>query len=145
MQTQVKNPAQTDDLVQEAFTRVLAARFEPESEEHLTRYLYRTAIHLIRDRGRPRNRPLDPIEDHPEPVQPAAPEGLGHDLDAAFGALNERERRLLWLAHVEGLDHKSIADAIGAQAGSVRVMLFRARRRLAERLGLDVRQTRSST
>jgi len=145
VQTQVRNPAQTDDLVQEAFTRVLAARFEPESEEHLTRYLYRTAIHLIRDRGRRRNRPHDALEDHPEPVQAAAPEGLGHDLDAAFRSLGERERRLLWLAHVEGLDHKAIADAVGARAGSVRVMLFRARRRLAERLGLEPRQTRSST
>ncbi len=145
VQTQVRNPTQTDDLVQEAFTRVLAARFEPENEEHLTRYLYRTAIHLIRDRGRSKNRAHDTLDDHPEPAQPAAPEGLRHDLGVAFDALNERERKLLWLAHIEGLDHKAIADAVGAQAGSVRVMLFRARRRLAERLGLEKRENRSST
>ena len=145
VQTQVRNASQTDDLVQEAFTRVLAARFEPENEEHLTRYLYRTAIHLVRDRGRARNRPHDALEDHPEPAQPAAPEGLGHDLERAFGALAEKERRLLWLAHVEGLDHKAIAQAVGARAGSVRVMLFRARRRLAARLGAGSSLERSAS
>jgi RNA polymerase sigma factor (sigma-70 family) len=80
-----------------------------------------------------------------EPAQAAAPEGLRQDLDTAFRGLAEKERRLLWLAHVEGLEHKAIAAEIGAQAGSVRVMLFRARRRLAERLGLEKRENRSST
>lgn len=137
VQTQLRNAAETDDLVQEAFTRVLAARFEPENEEHLTRYLYRTAIHLIRDRGRASKKATDPIENHPEPAAPAAPEGLGRDFERAFAGLAEKERRLLWLAHVEGLDHRSLAAEIGAGASSVRVMLFRARRKLGERMGLE--------
>ena len=46
-------------------------------------------------------------------------------------AATER-RALLWLAHVEGSSHDEIADAIGVKAKSVRVLLFRARKRLAE-------------
>jgi RNA polymerase sigma-70 factor (ECF subfamily) len=124
-----------DDLSQEAWTRVLSSRLEPESDEHFRRYLFRTAIHLVRDRGRRTARaPETGIDETDLPTPPPAP-GLRTDLDRAFSALRPKERRLLWLAHVEGLDHKAIADAIGARAASVRVMLFRARGRLAELLG----------
>jgi len=39
------------------------------------------------------------------------------------------------LAHLEALDHRAIADLVGAHPASVRVLLFRARRRLARALG----------
>jgi RNA polymerase sigma-70 factor (ECF subfamily) len=48
-----------------------------------------------------------------------------------FAELKPQERALLWLAHVEGSSHEEIADAIGVKSRSVRVMLFRARKRLA--------------
>jgi hypothetical protein len=38
---------------------------------------------------------------------------------------------LLWLAHVEGSEHREIAEALGLKAASVPVLLFRARRKLA--------------
>jgi RNA polymerase sigma-70 factor (ECF subfamily) len=129
--------AAADDLTQEAFTRVLASRFRPESEEHLRRYLYRTATNLAHDRGRAARRaPLQLLDEHDAPIA-AAPVGLGRDLARAWSALRPKERRLLWLAHVEELDHRAIAEALGARAGSVRVMLFRARRRLAVLLGRE--------
>jgi RNA polymerase sigma-70 factor (ECF subfamily) len=52
------------------------------------------------------------------------------------------ERSLLWLAHVEGLSHAEVAAALDVKPGSVRVLLFRARRALAGRLrdrGLEPR------
>jgi RNA polymerase sigma-70 factor (ECF subfamily) len=137
VRSQVRAADEADELVQESFTRVLAARFEPENAEHLTRYLYRTAIHLLRDRGRAARRRAEPLAAHAEPEARCAPEGLRHDLSAAFAGLGERERQLLWLAHVEQLDHRAIGATLGARPGSVRVLLHRARRKLAARLGID--------
>jgi DNA-directed RNA polymerase specialized sigma24 family protein len=47
--------------------------------------------------------------------------------------LNVRERALLWLAYVEEATHAEIAATMGCGERSVRVLLFRARRRM-ERL-----------
>jgi RNA polymerase sigma-70 factor (ECF subfamily) len=134
---QTRDAAIADDMTQEAFTRVLASRFEPESEEHLTRYLYKTAIHLARDRGRALPRAPLALDDAHEPAARSAPAGLRHDLERAFAQLKPKERQLIWLAHVEELDHKSIAVTLDANPASVRVMLFRARRRLAALLGRE--------
>jgi hypothetical protein len=54
-----------------------------------------------------------------------------------------RERQLLWLAYVEGASHKEIADCTGLKAGSVRLLLFRARRRLAGLIGGSPRDSGS--
>ena len=56
------------------------------------------------------------------------------DVRRAFARLSTRERQLLWLAHVEGFDHREIARLTGLRAASVRVLLFRARRELASAL-----------
>ncbi|HEX4952491.1 MAG TPA: sigma-70 family RNA polymerase sigma factor [Thermoanaerobaculia bacterium] len=120
-----------DDLTQEAFTRVLASRFEPESDEHLTRYLFKAALNLVHDRGRVAGRAsLVPIEDH-EPAIGPAPVGLRRDLTRALDALKPADRQILWLAHVEEMDHQAIGEALGKRPTSIRVLLFRARRRLA--------------
>ena len=38
---------------------------------------------------------------------------------------------MMWLAHVEGADHREIAAVLGLRAASIRVLLSRARQRLA--------------
>ncbi len=48
--------------------------------------------------------------------------------------LNPRERALLWLAYVEGENHQEIAASLGLGRGSIKVLLFRAKRRLRELL-----------
>jgi RNA polymerase sigma-70 factor (ECF subfamily) len=57
-----------------------------------------------------------------------------HDLDAAMSGLRPRDRAMLWLAYAHGSTHDEIAGVIGVKTGSVKLMLFRARQRLAERL-----------
>ncbi len=135
--SQTRDRALAEELAQEAWSRVLASKLEPESDEHLRRYLFRTAIHLLRDRGRGLARAPLPLVDELDLATPAPPVGLRRDLGRAFAALRPKERRLIWLAHVEELDHRAIAEVVGARAGSVRVMLHRARRRLAELLDRD--------
>ena len=48
--------------------------------------------------------------------------------------LNPREREILWLAYVEGSSHKEIAEVVGLKAGSVHLLLFRARHKMARLL-----------
>jgi RNA polymerase sigma-70 factor (ECF subfamily) len=42
---------------------------------------------------------------------------------------------MLWLAYAEGASHREIAEVLGLRPGSLKPMLFRARRRLAALLG----------
>lgn len=52
-------------------------------------------------------------------------------LTRVFAELTPRERALLWLAHVEESDHEEIGAALGVKTKSVKVLLFRARKRLS--------------
>lgn len=126
--------ATADDLAQEAFARVLAARLVPESDEHLTRYLFRTATNLLRDRKRRAPLPTVSLEDWDGAARDGDP-AARIDLERALASLRPKDRELLFLAHLEALDHRAIAELVGAHAASVRVLLFRARRRLARALG----------
>ena len=48
--------------------------------------------------------------------------------------LKPRERDLLWLAYAQGSSHKEIAETLGLKTASIKLLLFRARRRLAAML-----------
>ncbi len=67
--------------------------------------------------------------------EPFAPES---DIGKVFDKLKTQERALLWLAYVEGHDHTEIAAMLGLKSLSVRVLLFRARRKLAGLLDAKV-------
>jgi DNA-directed RNA polymerase specialized sigma24 family protein len=41
----------------------------------------------------------------------------------------------LWLAYAEGSSHQEIADTLGLKVGSVKLLLFRARRKLVKLMG----------
>jgi RNA polymerase sigma-70 factor (ECF subfamily) len=45
--------------------------------------------------------------------------------------LRPRDRSLLWLAYAHGSSHREIADTLGLKVASIKLLLFRARRRLA--------------
>jgi RNA polymerase sigma-70 factor (ECF subfamily) len=53
------------------------------------------------------------------------------DLRRAMSRLRPRERALLWLAYAQGHAHTEIAEVLGVKTGSVKLLLFRARRKLA--------------
>ena len=129
----VGNASDADDIVQEAFLRMLRADAPAENDEHLRRYLYRVASNLIVDRWR-RRKHEEGGEAMPEPM--TAPARYEEDAAVAkiFAELKPRDRALLWLAYVEGESHEEIASSLGVGRGGVRVMLFRARRRLRDLL-----------
>jgi RNA polymerase sigma-70 factor (ECF subfamily) len=115
-----------DDLLQETFCRLLlhpeiAARLDALE---LRRYLFRIATNLLRDRYRSGD--TTPFADPPEPSTNPSPEGA-IDIATMLQTLKPRERELLWLAYVEGMDHAEIAASTGLNRFSVRTLLFRAR------------------
>lgn len=119
-----------DDLAQEAYVRLFER--PPGDARPLEPYLYRVATNLFYDHWRRRDlrRRLAPRRPPPRRDEPEQ----RHDLEAMFTTLRPRDRALLWLAHVEGHDHREIAAILGLRPLSVRVMLSRARRRLARLL-----------
>jgi len=115
-----------DDLLQETFCRLL---LHPQSTSHLDslelrRYLFRVATNLLRDRHRSGD--TTPYADPPEPTTNPTPD-TSLDIARMLQALKPRERELLWLAYVEGMDHAEISSATGLNRLSVRTLLFRAR------------------
>ncbi len=106
----------------------------PTTDQELwQRYLYRIASNLIVDRWRrvKRESGEEAAAEHSTPGH-----RLEQDADVAkiFSELSERDRALLWLAYVEGESHEEMASSLGVGRRSIKVMLFRARRRLRDLL-----------
>jgi|SRR5579864_1193533 len=139
------DPRLADDLLQEAYYRFLKSRAAHESDQHRRNYLFRIAGNLAHDARRKRRRdavPLDETIDPPDPRSSgsAAVDAAGRvDLTRAMARLKPRERRLLWLAYALGSSHREIADMLGLKTGSIKPLLFRARRRLVALLRGDGR------
>ncbi len=57
------------------------------------------------------------------------------DVNRALAQLRPRDRSMLWLAYAEGASHDEIAGVIGVRPSSMKLLLFRARRRMAKVLG----------
>ena len=129
-----------DDLLQEAYYRFLRAAAEHGTEAHRRNSLYRIATNLARDARRrsliraPFSVPCDDLEQLPSAETNASAERMT-DFHRAMSNLKPRERAMLWLAYAEGASHQEIAEVMGLRPGSLKPMLFRARRRLAALLG----------
>ena len=67
----------------------------------------------------------------PQSVDAAAGAARRVDLGRAMARLKPRERDLLWLAYAQGSSHQEIAQTLGLKTASIKLLLFRARRRLA--------------
>ncbi len=135
------NPALADDLLQESFVRFLCADHPQDGEVSARRYLFRIATNLLRDHWRkPKSASL---EDIPEEFFRTADHAGACDSKAMLGpalkAMKPRERQLLWLAYAEGYSHREIAEITGLASASIRLLLFRARHKVARLLAPDGR------
>ena len=124
----------TDDLMQKTFFRFLRAQPAIVNDDHLRHYVFKTATNVVFDHFRETKRQREYAADAPAERMHSDDRDLRHDMMRTFGELKPQERALLWLAHVEGCSHDEIADAVGVQPKSVRVILFRARKHLADLL-----------
>jgi RNA polymerase sigma-70 factor (ECF subfamily) len=133
------DPALADDLMQESYVRFLSAARPPRLEDGEVasrRYLFRIATNLLRDHWR---RPHSTsIEEIPEEFFAAQSDAAQSEsaaiLSPAMARMKPRERQLLWLAHAEGYSHHEIAEVTGLGSASIRLLLFRARRKIARML-----------
>ncbi len=139
-----------DDLLQETFYRFLRAasngpadqdRFD--SDAHRRNSLYRIATNLAKDaRRRSFTRPAAVVTG--DDVEHLSDSGRGDhgddsdrrtDVNRAMAQLRPRDRAMLWLAYAEGASHEEIATVIGVQSSSMKLLLFRARQKMAKILG----------
>ncbi|MCG8460120.1 MAG: RNA polymerase sigma factor [Holophagales bacterium] len=124
--------AAADDLVQESFLRLLRKPALLGDREAARPYLYRIASNLRKDRWRAtkRHQRLAPAAQAPGVESHAGRAQLSTDVEAVLDRLSERERALVWLAHVDGYRHEEIAHILGLRPSSIRVLLHRARNKL---------------
>lgn len=120
-----------DDLLQETYYRFIRSSRRFESDEHQRRYLFRIATNLVLDDRRRPRLDITALSREPECGSPNATAPHSAGLASAMARLKPRERSLLWLAYAHGASHEEIAAETGLKRGSVKQLLFRARRRLA--------------
>lgn len=140
-----RNAALADDILQESYLRFLCASWPEGGEVNCRRYLFRIATNLLRDHWR---RPQAAnLEDVPQQFLAAQDFSERVDLqaalDPAMAQMRPRDRQILWLAHAEGYSHREIAEITGLGAASIRLMLFRARRKMARLLRQQIMADRS--
>ncbi len=142
------NPGLADDLVQETFCRFLTGARADMSEDHQRNYLFRIATHLLHDHWRKAAHHSFPACDSERLLEVPSDERIAEeihlrrDVGRALERLKPRERAMLWLAYVLGASHKEIAETLGLKTPSIRLLLFRARRKLVDLLRHPKRQVR---
>ncbi len=126
-----------DDLLQETYYRFLRAAVTYDNDAHRRNYLFRIAANLVHDhRRRVRgdrvqlSAALEAADGRPE-ADVAVRTARRLDLARAMARLKPRERDLLWLAYALGSSHQEIAETLGLKRASIKLLLFRARHRLA--------------
>ncbi len=138
------NEALAEDLLQESYIRFLDR--PPASPDAKARraYLFTLATRLLRDQWRQDNRwrwlPWGETDEGgvPHPTSEELPADVvawnRQQVAQGFEALSPRQRSMVWLAYVEGLDHRELSKLFSLSEGSVKVLLHRARARMASAL-----------
>jgi len=137
------DPALADDLLQDAYYRFLRAGGQYENEAHRRNSLFKIATNLARDAARRRRvMPFfvaDSSREIPSKEDVAGRVQRTTDVGRALESMKPRERAMLWLAYANGSSHAEIADVLGLKTASIKLLLFRARRKLAVTLRQEAR------
>ena len=147
-----RNPADAEDLVQEAYTKAFSAFHQYKPGTNLKAWLYRiltnTYINLYRKRQRePLQSNSDTIEDwqlakaesHTSAgLRSAEAEALDHlpdsDVKNALQSIPEEFRLAVYFADVEGYAYKQISEIMNTPIGTVMSRLHRGRKMLRDML-----------
>ncbi|HRE93578.1 MAG TPA: sigma-70 family RNA polymerase sigma factor [Fimbriimonadaceae bacterium] len=145
-----RSRSDAEDLTQEAFVRALKAYRSYEGDRPFENWIFRIVTRLYLDLRRNRDRrvktvsydaPLTPdgsddsvhfeaASDELTPVQALLSQELSEEMVVSLKQLSPEQRELIWMADVEGLPYKEIADRIHAPVGTVRSRLHRAHKQL---------------
>ncbi|MDA2913710.1 sigma-70 family RNA polymerase sigma factor [Acidobacteriia bacterium AH_259_A11_L15] len=146
----VRQPADIEDLAQQVFLKVYRALGRFNFQASFSTWLHRIVInecydHLRRQRARKSSAGNEvAVEDlaelerlgaaghSPRPVDAARRVELRQTVEQLFARLPAADRLLLALRELEGLSMEEIARVLGVKENTVKVRLFRARKRLVE-------------
>lgn len=134
----LSHDGEADDLVSEAFAKVLVVLQRGEGPDTALRPYLLTALrrlHVDRVRSVARTRPTDDIAafDQGEEFHDTAVAGFESGAAArAFASLPERWQLVLWHLEVEGQKPAEVAPLLGISANSVSALAYRAREGLRQ-------------
>ena len=128
-----------EDVVQDAFLKILANASTYEPRARFGTYLYGVVWRLCIDRYR-RRRPqrlessLDPVASSAEPEEAMRRAEAAQQVRDAIAELPSRQRMALVLKHYQELSYEEIGQAMSCSPQAVDALLSRARRKLKEKL-----------
>jgi RNA polymerase sigma-70 factor, ECF subfamily len=147
----VRNPAEAEDIAQEAFIKAYRALPQFRGDSAFYTWMYRIAINTAKNSLASRDRsPIrydldltDPEESHSVQTRlqdPDTPEGMALTeeirliVNSAIDALPEELKTAIVLRELDGLSYEEIAAAMECPVGTVRSRIFRAREAIDKRL-----------
>lgn len=132
----VRNPADAEDLAQEAFVRLWRALPLYDGRASFSTWLYVIARNACLSELRRRGvRPATSLEDAAEPVAPAAGGRAADarlDCETLVDTLPEPQRQVMRLFYLEDRSYEQVAAMLDMPLNTVKSHLRRARARLAE-------------
>jgi RNA polymerase sigma-70 factor (ECF subfamily) len=150
----VNNPADAEDLTQEAFLQLFRKISSFRGESAFSTWLHRMTVNVVLMRLRKKSLPVASLDETTEPDEETG--GPRKDIGAPdlrlSGAVDrvnlERSveklppgyRTVFMLHDVQGYEHNEIADIMGCSVGNSKSQLHKARTRLRELLQEDVRE-----
>ncbi len=146
----VRSPPAAEDVTQDTFVRAFRNLHRYDDTRPIYPWLAAIAIRLAhnwsRQHGRTARREGTPIDAAPAPATPPAAltdliaDERSRHLWATVASLPARERTAVILHYRDGLSVRDIAAALGVTDGTIKTMLFRARRQMRERMSQESRK-----
>lgn len=140
----VRQPAGAEEVAQDAFVRAYTHLDHYDETRPFYPWLASIAVRLaqnwLRRHARTERREGTPLESAPEPAATAAAltalidDERGRELWQAVAALPSGERTAVVLYYRDEMAVRDIARALGVTTGTIKTLLFRARRHLRGRL-----------
>jgi RNA polymerase sigma-70 factor, ECF subfamily len=149
----VNNPADAEDLMQEAFLQLFRKIGTFRGESAFSTWLHRMTVNVVLMRLRKKSLPTDSLEETLDPDQenssPKRDVGAPDlrlsgavdrvNLERSIEQLPPGYRTVFVLHDVQGYEHNEIADIMGCSVGNSKSQLHKARTRLRELLQEQVR------
>jgi RNA polymerase sigma-70 factor, ECF subfamily len=150
----VGNPADAEDLAQEAFLQLFRKIATFRGESAFSTWLHRMTVNVVLMRLRKKSLPTDSLEESLEPDSensgPKRDVGAPDlrlsgavdrvNLERSIEKLPPGYRTVFILHDVQGYEHNEIAEIMGCSVGNSKSQLHKARTRLRELLQEEIRE-----